>query len=604
MMSVVSREDVRRRLDALLRGARRGCVGLGYSALVCAAGLALWGWLVAARSAFAGVWDPFDRVHQYPWRNQFPGGPAASVVCIAAALIGIAIYRWSRRDRRSQGIVGLLSRVLAACAVVYFAALSYGLAPFYHLLMGNYPVTPAAPIVVASWLLGFGGAVALLVAAPLEDLTRKALPVLAGAVVVGVAAAVVLTTMAIRAGDDRRYLDATVAPAVDVPATPTNFGQRRFSLKVSDWQGDPANQPDVQVAAAGAGFVVYHKGQVTGYGSDGRERWRYRRTGPGRVSITGIRVFDEGRTVVAATAVGPTNTAQLLVGMDAVTGRQLWSARSTLREPEVDSFHPYRNTHGVESLEPSSFLIENRSTGNSAWTRFDTRTGKPMWTVDSPVGTDCYGKVADTLSRIATATACFGKDKVDVDVVALDPASGQKVWQAALARNIPQGKDNHSQMVVTPAGSDGVEVQYGAPGRSLINTYVNVSSHVMRDFGPRESVQASPERGDVFVVGRFRPPSDTDLGLYDSNGVQRCALRPGTEIPRDLMGDYHLYLPLANELLVYNGKSNGFQTIDKNTCAVLTTKPTSPPADWLAAAPGVVLVERIGNDGTFVDGYV
>jgi hypothetical protein len=603
MMSVVSRGDISLRFGTVLRGARNACIGLGYSAVVCASGLALWGWLVAAPSAFAGVWDPFDWVHQYAWRNQFPVGPAVSVVCIAAALIGMSVYRWSHRDRPLDPIVWLISRVLAACAALYLAVLSFGLAPFYHLVMGNYPVTPAVPMVVASWLLGFGGAVALLAAAPLEDLTRKAMPAVAGGVVVGVIAALVITMMAIRAGDDRRYVDATVASTVDVPAKPANFGQRRFSLKVSNWRGSPANQPDVQVAAAGAGFVVFHGGQVTGYGSDGNERWHYRRSGPGRVSVTGFRVFDEGRTVVAAVAVGPTNMAQLLVGLDSVTGRQLWSARSTLRGPGADSFHPYRNTHGVESHEPSPFLIADRSSDGSAWTRFDTRTGKPMWTVDTPVGPDCNGQVADTQSRIATATVCFGKDKVDVGVVVLDPESGQKVWQATLARDIPDRKDNRSQMVVTPAGSDGVDVYYGGPGRSALNTYVNVTSHVMRDLGPRDSVEASPERGDVFVVRHFRPPNGTDLGLYDSNGVQRCTLSPGMQIPEDLMGDYHLYLPLANQILPYDRQIKTFKTIDKNTCAVLTTQPTSSAADWLAAAPGAVLVERIERDGTFVDGY-
>jgi PQQ-like domain len=603
MMSVVSRGDIGVRFGAVLRDARNACIGLGYSAVVCAAGLALWGWLVAAPSAFAGVWDPFDSVHQYAWRNQFPVGPAASVVCIAAALIGLSVYGWWRRGRPLNGIVWLISRVLAACAVLYFAALSFGLAPFYHLVMANYPVTPGVPMVVASWLLGFGGAVALLAAAPLEDLTRKAMPALVGGVFVGVIAALVLTTMAIRAGDDRRYVDATLASSVDVPATPATFGQRRFSLKVSNWQGSPANQPDVQVAAAGTGFVVFHGGQVTGYGSDGKERWHYRRTGPGRVSVTGFRVFDEGRTVVAAVAVGPTNMAQLLVGLDAVTGHQLWSARSTLRGPEADSFHPSRNTHGSESHDPSPFLIADRSSDSSAWTRVDTRTGKPVWTVDAAVGRDCYGQVADTPSRIATATVCFGKDKVDVGVVVLDPESGQKVWQATLARDIPHRQGDYSQLVVTPAGFDGVGVYYGGAGRSLLNTYVNVTSHVMRDLGPRDSVEASPERGDVFVVRHFRPPNRTDLGLYDSDGVQRCTLSPGTEIPEDLMGDYHLYLPLVTQVLLYDRKAKTFKTIDKNTCAVLKTQPTSPAADWLAAAPGAVLVERIEIDGTYVDGY-
>jgi hypothetical protein len=54
---------------------------------------------------------------------------------------------------------------------------------------------------------------------------------------------------------------------------------------------------------------------------------------------------------------------------------------------------------------------------------------------------------------------------------------------------------------------------------------------------------------------------------------------------------------------LYDWEIKTFKTIDKNTCAVLNTQPTSSATDWLAAAPGAVLVERIENDGTFVDGY-
>jgi hypothetical protein len=602
-MTVVSRQDIRLRFVGMLRGIRTACVGLGYCLLVSAAGLALWGWLIAEPSEFEGKWDPFDWVHEYAWRNQFPAGPAVSVVCIAGALIGMSVYRWSRRDRRSDRMVWLISRVLAACAVIYFAALSFGLAPFYHLVMGNYPVTVAVPMVVASWLLGFGGAVALLAATPLEGLTRKVVPVVAGGVAVGVIAALVLTMMTIRAGDDRRYVDATVASTVDVPEKPTTLGQRRFSLKVSDWHGSPSNQPDVQVAPAGAGFVVFHAGQVTGYGSDGKERWHYRRSGPGRVSVFGLRVFDEGRTVVAAVAAGPTYEARVLVGLDAVTGRQLWSARSALRGPEADSFHPYRNTHGVESHEPSPFLIGNRSSDTSAWTRFDTRTGKPVWTVDAPVGRDCYGRVADTQSRIATATVCYANDKVKVGLVVLDPESGKQLWQTTLASDIPDRPESRFSLWITPAGRDGVELSYGAADVPRVHTYLNVVTHEMRDLGPRESVEASAERGDVFVVEHFAQPNGTDLSLYDSNGVQRCKLSPGMEIPEDLMGDYHLYLPLANQVLLYDRKIKTFKTVDENTCAVLATQHASGAVDWLAAAPGVVLIERIETNGTYVDGY-
>jgi outer membrane protein assembly factor BamB len=602
-MTVVSRRDFKPHLVAVLQFARTACVGLGYSTLVFAVGLALWGWLIAKQSEFKGRWDPFNWIHEYAWRNTFPARPAVSVVCIALALIAIAAYAWTRGRRSSPRIVWLGPRLLAGCAVLYFAAFSIGLAPFYRLVMGNYPVTIAVPMVAAAWLLGLGGAVALLVATPLPHLTRKAMPVVVGGVAVGIIAAVLLTVQAARAGEDGRYVDATVASTVDVPAKPAIFGQRRFSLKVSNWGGIPENRPDVQVAAAGAGFVVFHSGQITGYGGDGKERWHYRRSGPGRVSVTGVRVFDEGRTVVAAVAVGPTYSAQMLVGLDAVTGQQLWSARSTLPSPESDSFDPLRSIHGVEDLDPSPFLIANRYSNTSAWTRLDTRTGKPLWTIDAPAGPHCDGKVADTQSRIVTATVCSANDKLEVGVVVLDPGSGQRLWQTTLANGIPKPAGSRYELFVTPAGLDGVALFYGSPNRSTSQVYVNVVSHQMRDLGPHDNVDASFERGDRFVVAHQGQPPSTELSLYDSQGLQRCALSPGLKLRKSLFGFYNLYLPLANGVVVYNGNGYTFQTVDNDTCAIRATQKASPAADWLAAAPGVVLVERIETNGTYVDGY-
>ncbi len=602
-MTVVSRRDFRAPFLALLQFIRTACVGLGYSALVFAAGLATWGWLIAKQSEFNGRWDPFDWIHEYAWRNAFPARPAVSVVSITVALIAIAAYAWTRARRSPRRIVWLGPRVLAGVAVLYFAGFSIGLAPFYHLVMGNYPVTPAVPMVVVAWLLGLGGAVALLAATPLPNLTRQAMPVVVGGVAVGIVAAVLLTMQAVRAGEDGRYVDATVAPTVDALAKPETFGQRRFSLKVSTWSGIPQNRPDVQVAAAGAGFVVFHSGQITGYGSDGKERWHYRRTGPGRVSVTGVRVFDEGRTVVAAVAAGPAYSGQVLVGLDAVTGQQLWSARSTLRSPESDSFDLLRNMHGVEDLEPGPFLIANRYSNTSAWTRFDSRTGKPLWTIDAPVGPHCNGKGADTQSRIVTATMCFADDKLEVGVVVLDPDSGQRLWQTTLASDIPKPAGNRYELFVTPAGLDGVALFYGSPERSTSQIYVNVVSHQMHDLGPHDSVAASFARGDRFVVQHHGESGNTELSLYDSQGLRRCALSPGLKLRSSLFGSYSLYLPLANDVVVYNSNGYTFQTVDNDTCAIGATQKASPAADWLAAAPGVVLVERIEANGTYVDGY-
>lgn len=53
-MTVVPRPDFKVRFLALLQFTRTASVGLGYSALVSAAGLALWGWLIVKQSEFKG----------------------------------------------------------------------------------------------------------------------------------------------------------------------------------------------------------------------------------------------------------------------------------------------------------------------------------------------------------------------------------------------------------------------------------------------------------------------------------------------------------------------------------------------------------------------
>ena len=599
MMAVVSKRDIKSQLLTVVRGARAVCVGLGYSLLVLAAGLALWGWLVCESSIFEGQWNPFDRVQNYYWRHNFPGGPAATLLVAVAALIGVSVYAWLRRGRLADHVV----RASATLAVLYFAILSFGLPAFYHLVMGNFPVTSSVPLVVAAWLLALAGAAALLAATPMADLTRRALPIVIGGVVVGVIAAVVLAVFAVQAGDDGRYINATVAPSTDLPAAPTKLGQRRFTVKVSEWAGNPANQPDFQVASAGAGFVTFHHGQVTGYGGDGKERWHYRRSGPGRVATYGLRVFDDGRTVVVAQNAGPDGQARVLVGLDAVTGREIWSERSTLPDPEANSFDPHLNMHGIERREPSPFLIANRSSDTSAWTRFDTRTGKPMWTVDSPVGHGCSGRVADTESLIVTATACSANGNANVGVVLQDPRSGKQVWQATLAENIPDRPDQRFDIHATPAGRDGIEIAYGPANAPTNRVYVNVLSHNLRDLGPDDRIAASTEPGDVFVMQHQQQPDVTQLSLYGTNGVQRCGLSPDLKLRTALFGDYDLYLPLYGDAVFYDTTAHALQTVDANTCAAHGTQPVSAATNWLDAAPGLVWLQRVERDGTYVDGY-
>src|SRR6201986_3978736 len=85
-MSAVTGRDVKTPLAKVWRAVRPSFAGLAFTLLVSAAGLALWGWLIATASPFADNWDPADRVHEYGWRHQFPRGPAVGVLGVGAVL--------------------------------------------------------------------------------------------------------------------------------------------------------------------------------------------------------------------------------------------------------------------------------------------------------------------------------------------------------------------------------------------------------------------------------------------------------------------------------------------------------------------------------------
>jgi hypothetical protein len=158
-------------------------------------------------------------------------------------------------------------------------------------------------------------------------------------------------------------------------------------------------------------------------------------------------------------------------------------------------------------------------------------------------------------------------------------------------------------MRVTPVGLEGVVVTYGAADAPTARTYVNVVSHAVLDLGPHDRAEASPEPGDVFIVEHSDQPTGADFDVYGMDGLQRCALARGPRLRNDLMGDYALYLPLAIDIVAYDSDGPTFRTFDKMTCAAGASQRASSATDWLAAAPGVILVERIETDGTYVDGY-
>jgi hypothetical protein len=305
-----------------------------------------------------------------------------------------------------------------------------GLPGFYRTVMDNDPIGPALPVAVGAWVLAAGGAIAAVFAGPaIPRLSRRGVPLLAVGAVLAVLVSVAVTVKALNAGDDSRFIDATTAAAVDIPASPTTLGQHRFTLTLPDAFDTASRRSRYEISPAGAGFVIFHDGRVAAYGNDGKERWHYRRTGPGDASVTAMRVYDGGRTVVISYS-GRYTEQPGFVGLDALTGEQLWSRQ----DPQLKA--AFYADSGL--YDPDPFLVHR---DEHTWTRFDARTGRPMWSVPSPAG-DCdpFDQV-DTASRLVSAVWCRHGDTVDDTILVVDPQTGEKLWQHAFLPGLPALED-------------------------------------------------------------------------------------------------------------------------------------------------------------------
>lgn len=278
--------------------------------------------------------------------------------------------------------------------------------------MDSAPVTTALPLGVASWWLCLAGAAATFLAArAFPRMERGAVKLLAVGAAIAVVVAAVVTVGALRAGDDGRFVDSSTAAATDVPAIPTALGKRTFTVSVPDAFADK----DVSVYdidSAGAGFAVYQHGRITGYGSDGKERWHYARTGPAEIGVNGMRVVDNGATVVAFIDGG-------LVGLDAVTGAQLWASGDEALGAAVRG--RYRAATGPLIVGWNDERI---------WTRYDSRTGRVLWSVPAPhLGCGITEPIVTASGVVSTVQCEDGKVWLSV----LDPETGQIGWDTVLA---------------------------------------------------------------------------------------------------------------------------------------------------------------------------
>lgn len=575
-------QKVAERVLGVLRPVGTVLAGAAVVLLVWAALLGLWARLVAPRSTAENSWYV---INLHRWGADLPNRMALVVGVIAVVLIaGMAYSVW--RGRTGRDLSATPAGATGVAALLVIAYIGQGIPAFYRTAMDNAPVTAALPAGMASWWLCLAGAASTFLAArALPRLERGSVKLLAVGAAIAFAVAAVVTVGAFRAGDDGRYVDATRAAATDVLPVPDGLGKRTFTVSVPDaFEGDQ-HQPNRQIVAAGAGFVVYGQHRITAYGADGQERWHFARTGPGGVVLTGMRVFDNGATVVAFLDKG-------LVALDAVTGEQLWTGA------DDQMMYALAQEPGYNLGAPFVVYRDDR-----VWVRFDTRTGKPMWSVPAPYAEcDFPSRAVDTRSWLVSVVQCPSDNGNAVRVIALDPGSGETVWDAEVFKG-----QADAGAIATPANAVGIFMQFAGAGAPPGIVYVNVVDKTVTPIPERGTAEPSPGPSDNFVFSSR--DGGRHLVLFGPDGKQRCVGAEGIRGAQTRLlgqGGGLAYVSFADGFVIADdgmpGIPGSLRTFDAKTCAQTAAVPAEA-VEGFVPAPGVVLVLRRDGQTLQIDGY-
>ena len=564
--------------SGVLRGLSAVCLGAAVVLLVWAGGLAVWS-RQAPQPVRTVVTAVSYRASQ-AWGDKSIELITMWVLAIVVVMLGTLAIMWWQRAAGGW-IIGVVAP-LTVLFCMFFVGV--GLSEVYRSVQ-RYPVTPKWPMAVMGWWMVAAGVVGVILAVPaVASYSRNSRWFVGIGVLMAVVVAGCATVSAARAGDDSKFVDATTASAAEIPPSPDRLGQRAFTLRISSDSKTGRENLRWRVEKAGAGFVTLGDGRVTAYGSDGVERWHYQRNGPGGFGAADIAVFDGGETVVV------NHYGSVLVGLDAMTGRELW------RSSDTDLVGAFSDSQRWTSRTTYLLSTDKKRT---KWTRYDTRTGKPMWTVPAP-STECDGWDGGRSVIPVSAYRCIADNIATVRIVDVDPQTGQIRWKSTLSDDVTfDGVRPPAKQVDVgseKAGRDGalVDVRDRREYRSTVTTYVNTINHQIQDLGGKVYLYWTHDDSEEFLASG--PWPSQDFRLRGPDGQARCSF---PEKPRaNLLAAQAVIL---GQQVVFADKE--LKVFNRNDCAPVATLPTPEYTRQIVAAPGVVLVVRTDATGTYVDGY-
>ncbi|MEV0705128.1 PQQ-binding-like beta-propeller repeat protein [Saccharopolyspora sp. NPDC050389] len=420
----------------------RGWLALvGVGLLIGAAGLMLFAWLSG---------DPGGRLRTTDFgRSADLAAPSTALLAgwvlvpLLAVLVAVAMWRWSRLLA-----VTAVGGVVCVAVVLVLLLVSGHPGPGYA--PGN-QVALALPALIGAGvgtvLVGIGA-----YGARPRPVSVMTLPV-AGLVVV-IAAGVLVD---VRIGDSR-HVDATTAAPTAPAALPTSH------LRPA-WQRTFPGEEAYEIRAAGAGVVVWlSSGIVALDGTTGGERWHYRRDDI--ESVTGVHVFDSGRTVVLGftTYTGVVDDEPYdqpahhhsLVAFDAFTGEQLWQSTDPVNgmENRITTTETAQAliVARVNNYEPTSVEARDPRTNALLWQRPITASScesgeYPVTTSDVVVMRCDAVAVKDWAGSSQSAPTPPGV------TVAVDARDGRELWRlTAPGDKVLTGTENGFIGVQTPQG--------------------------------------------------------------------------------------------------------------------------------------------------------